>query len=132
MGLFIKEALFKTYMQQVDPKLVYEPGHAVISVNIVNLNPVTNCVYIGDDFFFAARYNDAFDAFSNGFVLTKNQIASITLKSKALADQLIIETTEEDSHSHQPLTLKMSLPKINQTSWHVKNLKLLRQRLAKA
>ncbi|WP_281165116.1 hypothetical protein [Liquorilactobacillus sicerae] len=128
MSFFISQEKFKTYITEKQPKINFDETKTVIALSTVKTNPIINCLYIDKDFFFAARYHSALDFFSDNFCLENSQIKRMYLIDKQLSTKLIIETNEI-LNNQTNLTLKMNLPKLNFTPWHVRNLKLLRTKL---
>ncbi|KRL37012.1 hypothetical protein [Liquorilactobacillus uvarum] len=128
MSIFIDRNKFKNYMLSEFPGIFYDEKKVLLSINTVKSAPKMNCIYVSRDFFFAAQYQSNFDTFSKGFSLNKNQIQKMYLKDKMMSTQLIIETNEKMKDGNK-IILKMNLPKLNRTPWHIKNLKRIRTTL---
>ena len=116
MGFFINQTDFKEYLLHQYPELDYDASRVLVAISTVKANPIINCLYVTDNFFFAARYHSAMAFFSDGLSLKQTEIVKMYLIDKWLS-------------TGDKLVLKMNLPKLNRTPWHVHNLKLLRQRL---
>ncbi|MCP0887438.1 hypothetical protein LB941_08825 [Ligilactobacillus sp. WILCCON 0076] len=128
MGLFINQTDFKEYLLHQYPELDYDASRVLVAISTVKANPIINCLYVTDNFFFAARYHSAMAFFSDGLSLKQTEIVKMYLIDKWLSTNLVIETNIM-LKTGDKLVLKMNLPKLNRTPWHVHNLKLLRQRL---
>ncbi|KRL03603.1 hypothetical protein [Liquorilactobacillus capillatus] len=128
MPFFINQDKFKAYMLSEVPGIPYDERNVLLSISTVKSAPKMNCIYVSSDFFFAAQYQSNFDTFSKGFSLNKQQLREIYLKDKLLSTQLIIKTNEKMKDGNE-LVLKMNLPKLNRTPWHIKNLKRIRNKL---
>ncbi|GAJ26635.1 hypothetical protein JCM15457_1573 [Liquorilactobacillus sucicola DSM 21376 = JCM 15457] len=128
MSLFIDRDKFKKYMLSKVPGAPYDERKVLLSINTVKSAPKMNCIYVSSAFFFAAQYQSSFDTFSKDFFLTKQQIQRMYLKDKLMSTQLIIETNEKMKDGNK-IVLKMNLPKLNRTPWHIENLKRIRNKL---
>ena len=129
MSFFISQEKFKAYIIENYSEINFDETKTVIVISTVNINPIINCLYVDKTFFFAARYHSALDYFSDNFCLQANQIKRMYLVDKLLSTKLIIETNVILINQTN-LTLKMNLPKLNFTPWHMRNLKLLRLKLS--
>ena len=126
---FIQQTRFEQYFKQQHPKTQYDPTKVVLAISTIKTKPIINCLYLSDDLFFAARYHSGLDYFADGFSLTGTQIKKMSLHEELLSVKLTIETNVILKNG-QPIILKLSLPKLNRTPWHIRNLKKLRLQFA--
>ena len=124
MGLFIKREKFKEYMLDDQPDIKYDENAVLLSLNTVRGKAVTNCIHFSKEAgLYAAQYESMWDIFGNGFYIPAAKIKKVYRKEQLLLTYLYIETTQEVNG--QLMKLKLNLPKLNRTPWHIKNLKRL-------
>ena len=118
--MFLKEETFCDYLQAAFPEQRFEKGHSVISINVVQLQPIMSCVYITDDCIAAAKYNRQFQIFSDGLCFEKNQIQAIVFRRKGLGGVLHVQTSAKVPNG-QPVSLQLTVSPLTGTNWHKKN-----------
>lgn len=124
MALLLSEGTFINYMDSLKTNASKTIGISLISLNIQSLNPITNLIYLAEDFLFAARYNEKSSRYSDGFFLEQNEIVSFELTKGILSDCLLVNTAivlENGENMH----LKMRFPKASASSWHRQSLNRL-------
>lgn len=122
MNLFLKEEIFCAYLENEYPGYNFELGHSVISINIINFNPVMSCVYISDNLVAAARYQRHLKVFTDKLIFNKEQLLKTECIAKGSRGQILIHTKEKlENGSNLMLTLNVST--LTGTKWHKNNLK---------
>jgi len=122
--MFLKEETFCEYLNELFPEQHFEKGHSVISINVVQLQPIMSCVYITDDCVAAAKYNRQFQIFSDGLCFEKKQLQSVVFRKKGLGGVLSVQTSEKLPNG-QPVTLQLTLSSLTGTKWHKKNFQTI-------
>lgn len=121
MALLISENTFTNYMDSLKPNASKTAGISLISLNIRSLNPITNMIYLAENFIFAARYNEKNGHYSDGFFLKQKEIISFGLTKGILSDSLVVNTAI-GLKDEKTMQLKMSFPKASASSWHRQSL----------
>lgn len=129
MSLMLSEKEFGKYLNKNANGHHFELGKSLISVNIVHATPVMSCLYLGESFFFAARYNQQYGVFTDPLLIEKQQIVSTVLHTKLMNAELQVQTNLPIAkNSKDCLELKMNISKLTPVKWHKENLKNLSQR----
>ena len=124
MGLFIRREKFKEYMLDEQPNIEYDENAVLLSLNTVRGKAVTNCIHFSKKAgLYAAQYESMWDIFGDGFYIPATDITKVYRKEQLLSTYLFIETNRKVNG--KPMKLKLNLPKLNRTPWHIKNLKRL-------
>lgn len=125
MSVFLKEESLGAYLEKQHPEITFSAGNSLVSINIVKTNPIMSCLYLTQDCFFAAKYNQQLGVFTDAFFLSQQEIKECYFKKKLTGDVLVVVGTELLKDG-TPLTLQMSLPKFTAIKWHQTNLMKLK------
>lgn len=126
LDLFMSEKRFLNYMDSIKKESSRTEGISLISVNVSSFRPKMSTVFISKEFIFAAKYNDGFAFYSDGFFVERKDIQKYHIKTGTLNDRLVIETTLKTS-AGKSMELVMNFSKTMSVNWHQKNLKRLRE-----
>ncbi|EOT27910.1 hypothetical protein [Enterococcus saccharolyticus] len=125
MGLFLKEEDFCTYIQTNYPDINIEKGHTIVSVNVVNMQPIMSFAYITRELVIAAKYQRQLQIFTDHVIFRRDQLSGIEYIAKGMNAQLIIHTNEKlPNGMNAILTLNASTMTGNR--WHKENLKKMK------
>ncbi|WP_414841388.1 hypothetical protein [Enterococcus saccharolyticus] len=122
MGLFLKEEDFCNYIQINYPDIIIEKGRTIVSVNVVNMQPIMSFAYITREVVIVAKYQRQLQIFTDHVIFRQEQLSGIEYISKGMNAQIVIHTNEKlPNGMNVVLTLNTSTMTGNR--WHKKNLK---------